>query len=334
MGRARRVAVRCGRLRLADRMLMARTRHDHLSKDLLVEWCARLGSAHAGRAVRGEERTIDVFVEVRPGKEKWRAVLGLLARMAEGDTGIEAHRNAMTWDEIVGCAVKGAELRAERLRKARRSRKTRGDVGAVTMWALTPTLSAELRELFKLEALVGWPPGFVDLPGFRMGIVVLHELTETPESLWLRLLARDDVQERAFAELDALPRTHPLRTRSITRVLRYVAEAKQAPRPTREQQEIVMNAQRLVEKWERDAITRGKLEGLAEGEAKGLAEGEARGEAKGRAEAILAFLEAREVKVSAADRRRVLGCSDPALLDEWTRRAAVVSSARQLFASS
>jgi hypothetical protein len=53
-----------------------------------------------------------------------------------------------------------------------------------------------------------------------------------------------------------------------------------------------------------------------------VAQGEVRGRAEGRALAILAVLGARGVEVSPAVRKRVLACTDVALLDAWIARAA------------
>ena len=234
--------------------------------------------------------------------------------MVEGDTGMEVHRNPVTSDELTTCAWKAVELRAEQLRLARRQGEPRATVGEVKVWVLTPTLSKALRRRFGLRAMRGWPRGCLSADrGWSVGVVVMHELPETPPTLWLRLLARGGVQERAFVELDALPESHPMRAVSIRSVLRYVAEAKQTPSPTPEQEEIVMNAQRLVDKWERDAIARGKAEG--------------------KAEAILAVLDVRGLRVPASTRKRVLSCTDPVLLEAWLRRSAVVVSTRELFVS-
>jgi hypothetical protein len=73
--------------------------------------------------------------------------------------------------------------------------------------------------------------------------------------------------------------------------------------------------------------------GETQGEAKGEAKGRAEGEAEGRAKTILTFLEAREIPVSDAIRKRILGCTDIETLDAWTRRAAVVSTAAEVVRS-
>lgn len=60
-------------------------------------------------------------------------------------------------------------------------------------------------------------------------------------------------------------------------------------------------------------------------------EGEARGEVRGEVRAILTFLEARGITLTADQRERVAGCVDPVQLQTWIRRAAVVSDAEALF---
>jgi len=56
-----------------------------------------------------------------------------------------------------------------------------------------------------------------------------------------------------------------------------------------------------------------------------------KGEALGVAKSIIAFLEARGLSVSNAQRERILGCTDLAQLDGWLRRAATVIDSAALF---
>ena len=73
----------------------------------------------------------------------------------------------------------------------------------------------------------------------------------------------------------------------------------------------------------KDIFGAGRAEGVATGEARGEARGEVRGEARG----VLKVLDARGIAVSEALRERILSCTDPAMIDVWTRRAAVASTA-------
>jgi hypothetical protein len=71
---------------------------------------------------------------------------------------------------------------------------------------------------------------------------------------------------------------------------------------------------------------------VREGEAKGLREGEAKGVREGRAEDILMVLTTRGIPVPAEIERQIAGCSDPALLSLWLKRAVTASSAEEVVA--
>lgn len=52
------------------------------------------------------------------------------------------------------------------------------------------------------------------------------------------------------------------------------------------------------------------------------------------AQALLRVLDAREVRISAGDRARVLACADPAQLADWTSRAAVATRPEDVFGAA
>jgi predicted transposase YdaD len=85
----------------------------------------------------------------------------------------------------------------------------------------------------------------------------------------------------------------------------------------------------VAEQW----VAQGVAKGMAEGEAKGMAEGEAKGEAKGKAQAVLSVLEARGLSVTAAQRAKVLGCTDLAQLEAWVRQAVTAKTTAALFSA-
>ena len=76
----------------------------------------------------------------------------------------------------------------------------------------------------------------------------------------------------------------------------------------------------------------GKYEYQSDFAKKYIAQGKAEGEAKGKAEAVIAVLEARGLAIPDDVRRRVAASTDLAELGRWLRRAAVVDSAREIFA--
>lgn len=63
---------------------------------------------------------------------------------------------------------------------------------------------------------------------------------------------------------------------------------------------------------------------------KGAAEGKALGAAEGEARAILKFLAARGIPVSAGIRKTILACTDRATLDRWLDRATSASTAAEI----
>lgn len=62
-----------------------------------------------------------------------------------------------------------------------------------------------------------------------------------------------------------------------------------------------------------------------------IAQGRAEGRTEGRAEAVLAFLDARGIVVPEDERTRITACTDLDQLDVWVRRAATVTTSRELF---
>ncbi|MBC7823989.1 MAG: hypothetical protein H7126_08925 [Candidatus Parcubacteria bacterium] len=55
-----------------------------------------------------------------------------------------------------------------------------------------------------------WMPGvYFTADIFKTVIVEIDQLPETEETLWLRILGRDQTQERTIREVLALPTNHP-----------------------------------------------------------------------------------------------------------------------------
>jgi hypothetical protein len=249
---------------------VTRRRHDSLSKDLLSFWLEPLGRVETPRRVQSEERQIDLLFTAFPRGQTAavdRRHLGLLGRMAQGVTALEAFRNPCTENEVRSGLVKLFELHADLLRKARRERRSAARVPLPHLWVLTPTVSEALLASFEARPHAELPAGFLaTAQGLGTTLVVASLLPVTPETLWLRLLGRGQVQQQAIAELGRLPSDHPLRYETVVRVLRWHTEALQKPRPSEADRELIMNGARLLTQWE----NRVRREGEARGEAKGL----------------------------------------------------------------
>ncbi|WP_228056764.1 hypothetical protein [Microcoleus sp. LEGE 07076] len=95
------------------------------------------------------------------------------------------------------------------------------------LWILTPTASELLLDSFGFrvpEESEGWGKGVYFLTEvWRVGLIAIHQLPRSPETMWLRMLGRGRVQQGAIAELSALPVDNPLRTNALQ--LLYILQA-------------------------------------------------------------------------------------------------------------
>jgi hypothetical protein len=67
---------------------------------------------------------------------------------------------------------------------------------------------------------------------------------------------------------------------------------------------------------------------------RGRAEGEAKGRAEGEAAALLKIVTRRGLTLTVEQRRRIMGCTDVAMLERWLDRALSVSSVAELLAAA
>jgi Arc/MetJ-type ribon-helix-helix transcriptional regulator len=79
-----------------------------------------------------------------------------------------------------------------------------------------------------------------------------------------------------------------------------------------------------------ELMERGRYEYQSEIVRRHVAQGRDEGRAEAKAQAVLTVLEARGLGVSEELRRRIVGCTDLATLDDWLRRAVVIADASKL----
>jgi hypothetical protein len=145
----------------------------------------------------------------------------------------------------------------------RRVPKTKlSDENLAKLWILTPTASSEILAGFNVNIDKNWENGIYFLgASLRSAIVVIHQLPQTPETLWLRLLGRGKVQKQAIDELEALPPNHPYRA-STLKVLYALEKNLEANQPLDEdEKELVMRLAPLYEQDRERAIEQGIQQG-------------------------------------------------------------------------
>jgi hypothetical protein len=95
-------------------------------------------------------------------------------------------------------------------RAAKREQTNKTKIEIPKLWILTPTASRNIISGFSETTKPDSLPGIYYLAkSLQAAIVVIHQLPQTQETLWLRLLGRGTVQKRAIDELAALPLNQP-----------------------------------------------------------------------------------------------------------------------------
>jgi len=189
---------------------MTRFIHDQFAKDYLEELLKPYGEVQAASQVAGEIREIDVLFTPFPNQTTNVELLGLLGKLATTPAIFEPFRNPASTEEICDCLLKSLEVRGALRRAAKREQTTSAKIEIPKLWILTPTASRNIISGFSETTKPDSLPGIYYLAkSLQSAIVVIHQLPQTQETLWLRLLGRGTVQKRAIDELAALPLNQP-----------------------------------------------------------------------------------------------------------------------------
>lgn len=210
---------------------MSQFPHDQFAKDLLESLLSPFGKVETDRKISGEVREIDVCFFPHPEVSNLPS-LGLLSKLAATGAAFEPFRNPVSANEIRSCEAKLFDLHSELNRQSKRQQQRKQDDSLLPMlWILTPTLAAATLESFgAITDVLGWGNGvYLFPPGQKTGIVVIHQLPETPDTLWLRILGKHKVQQRAVEEINRLDANSPYRQNALKLLsdLMVVLERKQ-----------------------------------------------------------------------------------------------------------
>ncbi len=217
--------------------------HDDFAKNFLDSLLSPYGLVQSSYKISSEVRYVDIYFQPQqPGDREFES-LGLLAGFARESIVIEPFRNSVTLMQIKSCIAKLFDLHLTLVKEAKKQKQPEPEDNKLPkLWILTPTLSNRILESVgaRLELDRSGEGVYVLAGGLRTGIVVIHQLPQTPASLWFRLLGKGKVQERAIAEVAALPINHPYRDNVLDLLgnLRVTLEAKINIEP--EERELIM----------------------------------------------------------------------------------------------
>ena len=212
------------------------------------------------------QRQIDLWFRPRPQAPISRDEYGLLGRMLAHPCLIEPFRNPAPIKEIKGCLNKLLTIQADLERNAKKQKLKVNQADQPWLWICVPTASQRVLDGFGAVLKPGWGDGvFFLAEHLQSAIVVIHQLPQMPDTLWLRLLGRDSVQRKAIAELLAMPQSwmqlHALEALAQLQIL-----LKNRHNVNKDEQELIMQLSPVYQKWleetRRDAKQDAKQEEL------------------------------------------------------------------------
>jgi hypothetical protein len=227
---------------------MTRFIYDQFAKDYLEELLKDYGEIKAPYQVSAEVREIDVYFSPFPEQNPDLQLLGLLGELAHTPAIFEPYRNPVTPEQIGDCVLKLLEVQRVVRKESNFNKIKISEDKIPRLWIITPTASADILSGFGAKNSETSLPGVYDFPRyFRTGMIVIHQLPPTPETLWLRILGRGKVQARAIDDLISLPIEQQFKRKTLELLynLRRHLELRQTP----QDQEVIM---RLAPLYQQD----------------------------------------------------------------------------------
>ena len=115
------------------------------------------------------------------------------------------------------------------------------------------------------EIVEDWVKGVYFLPNIlKTAIVVIHQLPENEDTLWLRVLGKGGTQKRAVEELTELPENNPFRENLLEILADWRKNLELRDNLSREEEEVIMNLSpaylQQIEDWKQEGKEEGKEE--------------------------------------------------------------------------
>jgi hypothetical protein len=233
--------------------------HDNFAKSYLTELLNTIGKATPDRRIKSEAREGDLWFELTAKAKKHRQQLGLLGQLLTRNALIEVFRNPATAAEIRACQGKLYDLEAEDLRKAKN--KTIPEEKLPYLWLIMPTASEDIRQGF--GATPTNTPGVYEFPKLqRTGLIVVHQLPKTEDTLWLRILGREGNQRQAIEEFAQQPIRNNLRVTIEELLTDYRADLESRGQLNPEDEELIMNLSAAYLKKQQEWLEEGTDRGI------------------------------------------------------------------------
>ena len=232
--------------------------HDDFAKTYLTELLRQMGTTMVNRPLKTDTRYADLWFKLSEKAD--RTHLGLLGELVTRDALIEVFRNPATELEIRSSQGKLLADEIERTNKAKRKKQTISKDKLPWLWLIMPTASLEIREGFGVREIEH--NGVYDFPKLqRTGLIVVHQLDKTEQTLLLRVLGRAGEQKRAIDELIEISSPPPLYRTIEETLTAYRAILESRRKITPEDEELLMNLSTVYQNLKEDWRKEGKKEG-------------------------------------------------------------------------
>jgi hypothetical protein len=239
---------------------------DQLSKQYLEEFLTPLGEVTRNLEIPGESKFVDVCFVPRAIANSTIDDLGVLTRMIQTVCLLEPFRNAPRRAEVRACLLKLLWLQEDERRRAKQENRPLPDPVLPQLWVLAATVTQPVIQEVGGHLDPAWLPGIYFLPKlFRSAIVAIDQLPETEETLWLRILGRDDTQERAIREVLALPSTYPRRDTILRLLASWKVKIEVGEVEDFAGQEAGMALSEAFLEWEQATQQRAEAQGVEQG---------------------------------------------------------------------
>ncbi len=300
---------------------MAHTPYDDHAKDTMQKTLSPYGKAETDARITAETQYADLRF-VRGGVVGGGAYEDFLTRVLEPRMLYEFAHDPPDVRTVTSWLHKRDGWFPALCREARRKKQP--------MPSLPPTLVAlsagdpeEARGAYRMTELES-PGVYRGDPSGTYRLVVINQLPETPDTLRARTMGRGATLVRAIQEVDALPEGSKLRRMLAPRIATLRVALERDPSP--EAREIVMNAEKILNKRMAQQLRKGQKMGHREGLQEGLQEG--------LRTAIEQVCAARGLKLTATQRASLAEETRMATLQRLLKRATTAATAREVFATA
>jgi hypothetical protein len=166
--------------------------------------------------------------------------------------------------QVINCKQKLFSVFGELQRQADREQRSIPDSlsGFPRLWVLVPSASAAFLQRLKTDPEPHWPVGvYFCGSADRPAIVAINQLSETPDTLWLRLLGKGRTQNRAIAEVLALPTEDASRSLALQLLSTWKISMEVTTQVEPEENELMVQLSQAYLEWEQRTEQRGIEQG-------------------------------------------------------------------------